>query len=187
LQRALFLDRDGVINIDRHYVHAREDFVFQDGIFELARVAAKAGLLIVIVTNQSGIARGKYSEADFQLLTDWMCGVFASEGAPVARVYHCPCHPDFPDPVLDLAYGTWRKPQPGMLLQASADLGIDLAASVMIGDQWSDAQAAFAAGLKHMIIVGEPKEQQPAGCETAVRAPSVRDAIACLPAKSLEN
>lgn len=187
MQRALFLDRDGVINIDRHYVHAREDFVFQDGIFEIARAATKAGLLIVVVTNQSGIARGKYSEADFQILTDWMCGVFASEGAPVARVYHCPCHPDFPDAARDAAYGTWRKPRPGMLLQASADLGIDLAASVMVGDQWSDAQAAFAAGLRHMIIVGEPKEQQPAGCDKAVRVKAVRDAISCLSEKLLEK
>ena len=113
MKRAAFLDRDGVINIDHAYVHDREHFEWVPGVLEGARMLTDAGFLLVVVTNQSGIGRGYYTEADFHALTDWMCGVFAEAGAPIAAVRFCPHHPE-------KALGLYRrecrcrKPQPGM-------------------------------------------------------------------------
>lgn len=176
MQRALFLDRDGVINVDHGYVFRREDFEWVDGIFDAARAATLAGFALVVVSNQSGIARGIYTEADFLALTDWMCAEFAKEGAPVSRVYHCP----FYEGATVAAYRDdklgWRKPKPGMLLQAKADLGLDMAGSLMIGDHWSDASAAWAAGVERAAIIGKPKDRAPANSEKALRFATVRDA-----------
>src|SRR5438128_1203722 len=91
---ALFLDRDGVINIDRGYVYKQEDFEFVDGIFDLCRYATDLDYVLIVVTNQAGIGRGLYSEQDFLDLTDWMCGVFRERGVPLGKVYYCPSHPD---------------------------------------------------------------------------------------------
>lgn len=147
--RALFLDRDGVINVDKHYVHSREDFEWMPGIFDLVRTARDAGALTIVVTNQSGVARGYYSEETFRTLTDWMTREFEAAGTPIARVYHCP-HlkgPDGKDHPM-------RKPNPGMLLQAESELGIDMAASAMLGDKWADMDAGIAAGVGANAIVG---------------------------------
>lgn len=173
-RRALFLDRDGVINVDRGYVARIQDFQFVDGIFDLVRAARARGLVPVVVTNQSGIARGYYTEADYHRLTDFMRHRFAEEGAPLERVYFCPYHPDaeleryrrvHPD----------RKPGPGMLLTAAAELGLDLAGSVMIGDQRKDAAAARAAGVGHIALVGDREpEEDTAG---AVRLATLADAL----------
>jgi D-glycero-D-manno-heptose 1,7-bisphosphate phosphatase len=149
-RRALFLDRDGVINVDRHYVHRVEDFEFLPGIFELCTAAEACGYLIVVVTNQAGIGRGYYTEDDFQHLTTWMVAVFRQRGIGIARVYHCPYHPT-------AGVGEYRresfdrKPQPGMLLKARDDLGLDLAASVLIGDKDSDIDAGRAAGVGCLV------------------------------------
>jgi D-glycero-D-manno-heptose 1,7-bisphosphate phosphatase len=145
LRRALFLDRDGVINVDHGYVHRQEDFDFVDGIFDLAAEATRGGLPLVVVTNQSGIGRGRYTEADFQALMRWVAAEFAARGTPLARIEHCPDHPDRPTPR--------RKPGPGMLLDAAAALGLDLAGSIMVGDQPSDAEAARRAGIGTRILV----------------------------------
>ena len=149
-RKALFLDRDGVINVDRHYVHRVEDFEFVDGIFELCTRARALGYRLVVVTNQAGIARGYYGEADFQSLTRWMLGVFEERGAPIDRVYHCPYHPtaglgDYRRESFD------RKPNPGMLLRARDELRLDLAASTFIGDKDSDMAAGRAAGVGRLI------------------------------------
>ena len=149
-RRALFLDRDGVINVERNYVHRVEDFEFLPGIFELCAVAETSGYLIVVVTNQAGIGRGYYTEAHFQQLTAWMVAVFRQRGIGIARVYHCPYHPT-------AGVGAYRresfdrKPQPGMLLKARDDLGLDLAASVLIGDKDSDMAAGRAAGVGRLV------------------------------------
>src|SRR6478609_8333437 len=145
LRRALFLDRDGIINLDHGYVHRREEFDFVDGIFDLAAEATRQGLLLVVVTNQSGIGRGRYTEADFQALMRWVAAEFAARGTPLARIEHCPDHPDAPGPR--------RKPAPGMLLDAAAALGLDLPGSIMIGDQPGDAEAARRAGIGTRILV----------------------------------
>lgn len=144
--RALFLDRDGVINHDSGYTSCVEDFQFIDGIFDLCRAARHAGYLLIVVTNQAGIGRGYYSEQDFISLTEWMCQQFESEGTPIASVFHCPYHPEF-------GVGHYkkdsfdRKPNPGMLLRAGEKHGLDLENSVMIGDKDSDMQAASNASV----------------------------------------
>lgn len=149
--KALFLDRDGVINVERDYVHRIEDFEFVDGIFDLCREAQAQGYLLVVVTNQSGIGRGYYTEEAFQALTAWMNAEFARHGARIARVYHCPYHPD-------AGVGEYRaesfdrKPNPGMILRAARDLGLDLAQCVLVGDRLSDMQAAEAAGVGCRIL-----------------------------------
>jgi D-glycero-D-manno-heptose 1,7-bisphosphate phosphatase len=144
--RALFLDRDGVINHDAGYTSRVEDFHFIDGIFDLCRAARQAGYLLVVVTNQAGIGRGYYSEDDFLALTTWMRQRFVAEGAPLADVYYCPFHPehgigDYKQDSLD------RKPHPGMLLRAAQKHSIDLKHSILVGDKDSDMQAASAAGV----------------------------------------
>jgi D-glycero-D-manno-heptose 1,7-bisphosphate phosphatase len=150
---ALFLDRDGVINVDRGYVHRVADFEFMPGIFALARFAVQErGWAIVVTSNQSGIGRGLYDEAAYRALTDWMCGRFRAEGAPIARVYHCPYHPEHG--VGDYRRDhDWRKPRPGMLRQAAQDIGVDLECSVAIGDKLSDIEAAAAAGIALRIRI----------------------------------
>ena len=93
--RALFLDRDGVINHDAGYTSSVENFRFIDGIFNLCRAARQLGYLLIVVTNQAGIGRGYYSEEDFLTLTEWMCDHFKLEGAPIADVFYCPFHPEY--------------------------------------------------------------------------------------------
>ena len=145
-RRALFLDRDGVINHDAGYTSSVENFRFIDGIFDLCRAASRSDYQLIVVTNQAGIGRGYYSEADFSTLTDWMCDRFRVEGAPIADVFYCPFHPEH-------GVGGYRKdsfdrkPNPGMLLRAAEKHGIDMARSIMIGDKDSDMQAASNAGV----------------------------------------
>lgn len=152
--RALFLDRDGVINLDAGYTYRIDVFRFVDGIFDLCRLAHRLGYLLIVVTNQAGIGRGYYTEADFQTLTAWMRGRFAAEDAPLAAVYHCPYHPDGIGEYR--RQSDWRKPAPGMLLQAAADFSLDLAASLLIGDSEHDIEAARAAGLGAAVRLGDP-------------------------------
>ncbi|NGZ05536.1 MAG: D-glycero-beta-D-manno-heptose 1,7-bisphosphate 7-phosphatase [Magnetococcales bacterium] len=145
-RRVLFLDRDGVINIDYGYVHQIETFHFMEGIFDLTRHAVRLGYGVVVVTNQAGIARGYYTEAQFHHLTAWMVAEFAHQGVPVERVYFSPCHPTEGIGIYRREDPS-RKPAPGMILQARQELDVDLAASVLIGDRISDMQAGMAAGV----------------------------------------
>jgi D-glycero-D-manno-heptose 1,7-bisphosphate phosphatase len=150
--KGLFLDRDGVINVDRCYVRTREEFQFREGIFELCRAAQELGYTLLVVTNQSGIARGYYSEAEFLDLSEWMIRQFAEREIRIARVYYCPYHPthgigkykvDSPD----------RKPNPGLLLRAQVEFNLDLQSSALIGDKFSDIEAANAAGVSTKILL----------------------------------
>jgi D-glycero-D-manno-heptose 1,7-bisphosphate phosphatase len=150
--KALFLDRDGVINVEKGYVYLRESFEFIPGIFELCHDAQSSGYLLVVVTNQAGIARGYYTESDFDDLTEWMMARFAERKISITRLYYCPCHPvfglgkykcDSPD----------RKPNPGMLLRAQSELELDLGSSIIIGDKPSDIQAGYAAGVGTQIFL----------------------------------
>lgn len=152
-KRALFLDRDGVINIDTGYVHRQEQFVFIDGIFEVCRYAKVLDYLIIVVTNQAGIGRGYYTERDFATLTNWMREQFISKNAPIDRVYYCPYHPDHG--VGDYKRESWdRKPNPGMFEKAIRELNIAATESVMIGDKESDVQAALKAGIGLTLLYG---------------------------------
>jgi D-glycero-D-manno-heptose 1,7-bisphosphate phosphatase len=144
-RRALFLDRDGIVNLDTGFVHRREDFVFLDGVFDLAAAATRQGYLLVIATNQSGIGRGLYSEDAFQALMRWVAAEFAARGTPLARIEHCPDHPD--------RATDRRKPAPGMLRDAAAALGLDLAGSIMVGDGLRDVEAGRRAGVGTCVLV----------------------------------
>ncbi|WP_319380101.1 D-glycero-beta-D-manno-heptose 1,7-bisphosphate 7-phosphatase [Thiomicrorhabdus sp.] len=144
---ALFLDRDGVINVEKNYLYRIEDFEFIDGVFEVCRAFQSEGYLIVVVTNQAGIDRGYYSEADFETLTKWMLQRFSDEGIAISKVYHCPHHPDFSGDC------SCRKPMPGMLLRAAQELNIDLGKSIMVGDKGSDMLAAKNAGIEKRVLV----------------------------------
>lgn len=163
MPKALFLDRDGIINVDRGYVYRIEDFIWQPGIFEAARTAVSRGLRLVVVTNQSGIGRGYYSEEDFQLLSKFMRARFAGEGATLTAVYHAPHHPEAVTDEFRVADHPWRKPRPGMLLAARDDFGLDLSESLMVGDRYSDIAAGTAAGIAHLALVGRPKGEEPTG------------------------
>ena len=154
MPKALFLDRDGVINEERNYVYRIEDFFFMDGIFELCLCAQDLGYLIIAVTNQAGIARGYYTEADYAALTAWMLDQFSARGISIARVYHCPYHPT-------AGIGEYRresfdrKPNPGMLLRAQKDFELDLHDSILVGDKASDIEAALAAGVGRSLLLGK--------------------------------
>lgn len=154
MRPALFLDRDGVINIDHAYVHRPDDFQFIDGIFELVAAANQAGYLVIVVTNQAGIGRGYYSEADFHALTDWMKARFAQHGAHIDGVYYCPFHPEHGIGEYRRE-SEYRKPGPGMLIQAAREHGIDLNASIMVGDKITDMQAGQRAGVGVLLYVGD--------------------------------
>ena len=152
LHPALFLDRDGVINEEVGYLYRTEDVRWVEGIFPLARAARWRGYKLVVVTNQSGIARGLYSTEQFAVLMDWMGEEFRRQGAPLNAVYHCPYHPEH-------GQGEWkrehedRKPGPGMLLRAAREHRLDLPRSVLVGDRCSDIAAAHAAGLRQAFLL----------------------------------
>lgn len=152
--RALLLDRDGVVNIDHGYVGHRDRFEFVDGIFPLARHAVDRGFRIAVITNQSGIARGRYTEADFLETSGWMRDVFQRHGVDLAGVFHCPYHRD--GVVERYARDSfWRKPNPGMILEAARRFDLALPASVFLGDQPTDMEAALAAGVGRRVLLAE--------------------------------
>lgn len=149
-RRALILDRDGVVNHDPGYLHRIADCRFVEGVFAMAAAFARRGFALVIATNQSGIGRGYFGEAEFRTLMDWMADEFTRHGAPLAAVYHCPDHPtEGIGPYR--RENPWRKPGPGMLLQAAADLSLDLARSWCVGDRISDIEAGRAAGVGTLV------------------------------------
>jgi len=152
MKKALFLDRDGIINVDHGYVYKKEEFEFIDDIFAVCLDAQIKGYEIFVITNQSGIARGKYTVKQFDELSLWMTSVFKAKGISISEVYHCPHHPD-------KGLGEYlkvcdcRKPEPGMLLKAEKEHNIDLENSAFIGDKISDMQAADNAGIKNRILL----------------------------------
>lgn len=152
MNKALFLDRDGVVNIEKNYLHKIEDFELMEGIVEVCRVYAEKGYLILIVTNQSGISRGYYSEEDFALLSQWMVEHFKELGITITRIYHCPHHES-----IDGACEC-RKPEPGMFLRAQREYDIDMEHSVMIGDNERDIEAALRAGVGMNILLSDQIE-----------------------------
>lgn len=155
--RALFLDRDGVINHEVGYLHRAADVRWIEGIFPLCRAAIALGYKLVVVTNQSGIARGLYTQSDFDALTDWMRAEFLARAAPLAAVYCCPFHPEHGVGAYKREHED-RKPGPGMLLRAARDLHLDLSQSILVGDRCSDIAAANAAGLQQAFLLRGTEE-----------------------------
>ena len=156
--KAIFLDRDGVINHDFGYTYLPNDFQFIEGVFPACRRFVSMGYKLVVVTNQSGIARGYYTEEDFEVVTDHMLRCFREQGVIIDAVYHCPHHATegFGDFKMDC---DCRKPKPGMLLKAAKELDIDLSESVMIGDKVSDMVAGKAAGVKYCVLISSHQAQ----------------------------
>ncbi|MEN4053924.1 D-glycero-beta-D-manno-heptose 1,7-bisphosphate 7-phosphatase [Sulfurimonas sp. NWX79] len=153
-RKALFLDRDGVVNVEKEYLYKIEDFEFIDGIFNLCHHYQDLGYLIFIVTNQSGIARGFYTEEEFIKLTQWMLEVFEQKGIKITKVYHCPHHPDLSGEC------ACRKPKPGMLREAVDEFDLDLQNSIMIGDKERDIEAGQSAGLRETYFFDESGKVQ---------------------------
>lgn len=152
MKRALFLDRDGVINHEVGYLHRAEDVRFVDGIFSLCQTAARLGYRLIVVTNQAGIARGYYTEADFDALMTWMRAELLAKGVTIDAVYHCPYHPEHGVGKYKREHED-RKPGTGMLRRGAQEFGIELAESVMVGDRCSDIAAANSAGLRQAFLL----------------------------------
>ena len=159
---ALFLDRDGVVNHEVGYLSHSRDLTFVDGIFPLCRTAQSLGYRLVIVTNQSGIARGLYTTQDFENLMDCIRDEFEKEQILLDAVYHCPYHPEHGVGEFRREHPD-RKPSPGMLLRAAGDLALDLSRSILIGDRCSDIAAANAAHLRQAFLLAGT-EPHPCPC-----------------------
>lgn len=145
MKKALFLDRDGVINIDKKYVYKIKDFEFCDGIFEFCKYFQNKDFLIFVITNQSGIARGYYKEEDFAILSAYMIDEFAKQAIKIEKIYHCP----------HLQGCECRKPKPAMLLKAKEEFNIDMEKSFFIGDNLTDMQAGINAKVKNLFLIND--------------------------------
>lgn len=184
MKKAIFLDRDGTLNIDHGYVHQIDDFQFIEGSIEALQALKDMGYLLVLVTNQSGIARGYFSEDQFLQLTEWFDWSLADRGVDFDGIYYCPHHPE--------GQGEYRqdcdcrKPKSGMLLQAIKELKIDPAQSFMVGDKIDDLKAGIGAKVRYNILV---KTGKPVTEDTEKLADYVIDSVADLPKliKQLKN
>lgn len=143
--KTIFLDRDGVINKEKSYLYKIEDFEFINGVFRACQHFITLGYKIIIITNQSGISRGYYTERDYLNLTQWMIDRFKANNIEILEVFHCPHSPD--------EYCICRKPQPGMILKAKIKYDIDIKRSWVVGDKENDIKAANNAGIKKTILV----------------------------------
>ena len=147
LRPAIFLDRDGTLNVEKNYLYKPSDWEWIPGAIETIRSFNQAGYLVIVVTNQAGIARGFFSSAEVESLHRHVDGMLAAKGARVDGYYYCPHHSDFSGPC------DCRKPKPGMLLRAQSDHQIDMSRSWMIGDKLIDVQAGLAAGVRSMLVL----------------------------------
>jgi D-glycero-D-manno-heptose 1,7-bisphosphate phosphatase len=152
MDRAVFLDRDGVINVDHGYTHRVEDFRFVPGSAQAMKLLRDNGWRLVVVTNQSGIARGLFTSEDYERFTAHLCNELCAVGVQLDAVLSCPHLADATVPAYRLDCDC-RKPRPGMLLRAARELSLDLGASVIVGDRLSDVQAGRAAGVGHCVLV----------------------------------
>ena len=143
--KTIFLDRDGVINKEVGYLHKIEDFEFINGVFDACLYFQSLDYQIIIVTNQSGIERGYYSENDFHTVTKWMLEQFKNKGVGILDVFFCPHGPK--------SACECRKPKPGMFIQANSKYDIDMESSWMIGDKKADITAANSAGIQNTVLV----------------------------------
>ena len=153
MTRALFLDRDGVINVDHGYVGTRDRFEWVDGAREAVAYATQAGWRVFIVTNQSGVARGFYTEDDVRSLLAWIAAECRAYGGKIDDVRYCPFHPEAPLEEYRRTHA-WRKPEPGMVLDLMRVWGLTPDRCVLVGDQPTDMQAAQGAGIRGHLFPG---------------------------------
>ena len=156
-QPALFLDRDGVINIDKGYVHLIKDFDFFQDIFQIIKIANKLNYLVIVVTNQAGIGRGYYSMSQFDEVTSWMIAELEKRHAKIDALYFSPFHPKKGIGKF-LKKENTRKPGYGMFLEACEDFDIDIDNSIMVGDKISDIQASSSFGIKKNYLFNSNKK-----------------------------
>jgi D-glycero-D-manno-heptose 1,7-bisphosphate phosphatase len=154
MRRGLLLDRDGVVNVDRGYVGSRDQFEFMPGLFPFLQAAEDRGFRLAILTNQSGIARGLYTKDDFDALTAWMCAELRQRGITIDLVLGCCEHPEGTITSY-VRESYWRKPNPGMVLEAVQRLRLDPARSIFLGDQMRDMEAAKAGGIAHCLLLNQ--------------------------------
>lgn len=159
VRRALLLDRDGVINVDRGYVHKKEDFEFIPGIFDLVGKATALNYAIIIITNQSGIGRGYYTEKQFHALMGWVSERFVEEGGRMDAVYYCSDDPSTFDEARKLH--TRRKPNPSMIWEAARDFSLDLGNSILVGDKFCDIEAGLSAGVDRVFLLSDSTQSFP--------------------------
>lgn len=158
LKKAVFLDRDGTINVEKNYLYKIEDFEFIDGVLKALRELSDAGFLLIIITNQSGIARGYYTEKDYGLLNSWLLETFAKNGIKISASYFCP---HLPDASVE-RYRTicnCRKPNTGLFEQAVKDFNIDLKKSFAIGDKIRDLAICEKSDCKGFLIGNNEKPE----------------------------
>ena len=152
-----FLDRDGVINVNVGYLHSISEFKFTPGCIAALKRLCDLGYELVIITNQSGIARGYYSEAEYQELTDWMLAQLSAQQIPILEVLHCPHLPG--GKVEKYAvHCDCRKPKPGMIERVVTRYPVDVAASLLVGDSITDIEAGDAMGIEQLFLVGEAQQ-----------------------------
>ena len=162
---AVFLDRDGVINVDHGYVSTWEQFEFLAGVPEALRELQDAGYLLIVVSNQSGIGRGYYSEADLESLNQAIAQHLASTvGVTLSGFYHCPHHPTEAEGEFRRQCDC-RKPAPGMIRQAALDHGVDVKTSILVGDKDSDIAAGRAAGVARLFKVAGSSQSATPGAD----------------------
>jgi D-glycero-D-manno-heptose 1,7-bisphosphate phosphatase len=156
LQKALFLDRDGIINKDTAYPYLPAQIQFNEAVFTLCKEAARKGYLLIVITNQAGVAKGKFTEQDVTALHAWMDGEFQKRGIKIDRFYYCPHHPEGSVPEYRRVCNC-RKPKPGMVEQAMRDFAIDISTSLVVGDKKSDR--IDLPGLRSIIVKSEYMKQ----------------------------
>jgi len=184
LQSAIFIDRDGTMNVDVGYVSRPDQLEMYPWASEAVRLINRAALRAVVVTNQAGVARGLYSEATLERIHDRMIQELERGGARVDAIYYCPHHPELGDPLYRKICDC-RKPKPGMLLKAAREHRIDLKRSYVIGDKASDISLASNAGAKSVLVLTgygretlENPDQWP--CEPDLVADNLLEAVGCI-------
>ena len=150
-RKAVFLDRDGTINVDKDYLYKIEEFEYLPGVKDALKRFQAAGYELIIITNQSGIGRGYYTEEDFKKLCDFMTEDLKKDGIEISDIYYCPHLPE----AAAIEYRAdcdCRKPKPGMILAAANKYNLDLENSYMVGDSFTDVQCGRAAGVKTVFL-----------------------------------
>ncbi len=157
-KRAVFLDRDGVINKEVNYLSEPDEFELLEGTAEALKILKRAGYLLIVITNQSGIARGYFSVETLNDIHTKMRRLLKEQGAFIDDIFYCPHHPKFTGEC------PCRKPKPGMILEAQKKYGLDLSSSFMVGDKFSDIKAGINAGCKTVfVLTGHGSEEHEKG------------------------